>query len=39
MLIGIDHAFSFPQRYFEAHHSRPTGRRFLDDFQLALADR
>ena len=20
MLIGIDHAFSFPQRYFEAHH-------------------
>lgn len=33
MLIGIDHAFSFPQRYFEAHQLRPDWARFLDDFQ------
>ena len=31
-LVGIDHGFSFPLRYFEVHGSRPTGP-FLDDFQ------
>ena len=32
-LVGIDHGFSFPMRYFEEHglvHNWPT---FLDDFQ------
>ena len=24
-LIGIDHGFSFPLRYFEAHGLKPTG--------------
>jgi len=32
-LVGIDHGFSFPQRYFEAHHLPPDWRGFLDDFQ------
>jgi hypothetical protein len=32
-LVGIDHAFSFPQRYFEAHELLPDWPRFLDDFQ------
>ena len=34
MLIGIDHAFSFPLRYFEVHQLLPDWTRFLDDFQL-----
>jgi hypothetical protein len=33
-LVGIDHAFSFPLRYFEAHHLKPDWSEFLDDFQL-----
>ena len=33
-LVGIDHAFSFPLRYFEAHCIPPDWGRFLDDFQL-----
>ncbi len=32
-LIGIDHGFSFPLRYFEAHHLTPDWPKFLDDFQ------
>ena len=32
-LIGIDHGFSFPLRYFEAHRLLPDWSRFLDDFQ------
>lgn len=32
-LVGIDHAFSFPLRYFEAHHLPPDWPWFLDDFQ------
>lgn len=32
-LVGIDHAFSFPQRYFETHHIPPDWPTFLDDFQ------
>jgi hypothetical protein len=32
-LIGIDHGFSFPLRYFEAHHLPPDWPTFLDDFQ------
>ena len=32
-LVGIDHAFSFPLRYFEAHHLPPDWPAFLDDFQ------
>jgi hypothetical protein len=32
-LVGIDHGFSFPLRYFEAHHLRPDWPDFLDDFQ------
>ena len=31
-LVGIDHAFSFPLRYFEAHHLPPDWPAFLDDF-------
>jgi hypothetical protein len=31
--IGIDHAFSFPLRYFEAYHLPPDWPGFLDDFQ------
>ena len=32
-LVGIDHGFSFPLRYFEAHHLQPDWPSFLDDFQ------
>lgn len=32
-LVGIDHAFSFPQRYFEAHGLPPDWPHFLKDFQ------
>ena len=32
-LVGIDHGFSFPLRYFEAHGLEPDWPAFLDDFQ------
>jgi hypothetical protein len=32
-LVGIDHGFSFPLRYFEVHHLLPDWPIFLDDFQ------
>ena len=32
-LVGIDHGFSFPLRYFEVHHLSPDWPSFLDDFQ------
>ncbi len=32
-LVGIDHAFSFPLRYFEAYGLKPDWPAFLDDFQ------
>ena len=32
-LVGIDHGFSFPMRYFEAHGLQPEWHSFLDDFQ------
>jgi hypothetical protein len=32
-LVGIDHGFSFPLRYFETHHLKPDWLIFLDDFQ------
>jgi hypothetical protein len=32
-LVGIDHGFSFPLRYFEVHGLLPEWPRFLDDFQ------
>jgi hypothetical protein len=32
-LVGIDHAFSFPLRYFETHGLQPDWPAFLDDFQ------
>jgi hypothetical protein len=32
-LVGIDHAFSFPLRYFEKHGLLPAWDAFLDDFQ------
>ena len=32
-LVGIDHGFSFPLRYFEVHHLPPDWHEFLDDFQ------
>lgn len=32
-LVGIDHGFSFPLRYFEAHGLPPDWPGFLDDFQ------
>lgn len=32
-LVGIDHGFSFPLRYFEAHGLKPDWQAFLDDFQ------
>ena len=32
-LVGIDHAFSFPLRYFEVHWLKPDWPTFLDDFQ------
>ncbi len=32
-LVGIDHGFSFPLRYFETYHLLPDWTFFLDDFQ------
>jgi hypothetical protein len=32
-IVGIDHGFSFPIRYFEAHHLIPDWDSFLEDFQ------
>lgn len=32
-LVGVDHGFSFPVRYFEAHRLEPDWPAFLDDFQ------
>lgn len=32
-LVGIDHGFSLPLRYFEVHHLPPDWPSFLDDFQ------
>jgi hypothetical protein len=32
-LVGIDHGFSFPLRYFETHRLLPDWPSFLDDFQ------
>jgi hypothetical protein len=32
-LVGIDHGFSFPLRYFEMHRLKPDWAAFLDDFQ------
>ncbi|MCP5276925.1 MAG: hypothetical protein H6935_01015 [Thiobacillus sp.] len=32
-LVGIDHGFSFPIRYFEVHRLPPDWPAFLDDFQ------
>jgi hypothetical protein len=32
-LVGIDHGFSFPLRYFEVHRLPPDWPSFLDDFQ------
>ena len=32
-IIGIDHSFSFPIRYFEVHNLRQDWPAFLDDFQ------
>ena len=32
-LVGIDHGFSFPLRYFEVHGLAPEWPAFLDDFQ------
>ena len=32
-LVGIDHGFSFPLRYFETHRLDPDWTTFLDDFQ------
>ena len=32
-LVGIDHGFSFPLRYFEVHRLLPDWPSFLDDFQ------
>ena len=32
-LIGINHGFSFPMRYFEAYHLEPNWPNFLADFQ------
>jgi hypothetical protein len=31
-IVGIDHGFSFPLRYFEVHHLLPDWPKFLDDF-------
>ncbi len=33
-LVGIDHGFSFPLRYFEVHGLAPDWPAFLNDFQL-----
>jgi hypothetical protein len=32
-IVGIDHGFSFPLRYFEVHALKPDWPAFLDDFQ------
>lgn len=32
-VVGIDHAFSFPLRYFETHGLLPDWPKFLEDFQ------
>jgi len=32
-LVGIDHGFSFPLRYFEVNYLKPEWPAFLDDFQ------
>ena len=32
-LVGFDHGFSFPLRYFEVHGLKPDWSAFLDDFQ------
>jgi hypothetical protein len=32
-LVGIDHGFSFPLRYFEVHGLKPDWPAFLDDFR------
>lgn len=32
-IVGIDHGFSFPIRYFEAHHIPPDWDGFLEDFR------
>lgn len=32
-IVGIDHGFSFPLRYFEVYHLPPDWPSFLDDFQ------
>jgi hypothetical protein len=32
-LVGIDHGFSFPLRYFQTHHLPLNWPAFLDDFQ------
>jgi hypothetical protein len=32
-IIGIDHGFSFPRRYFDEHHLPYDWTAFLDDFQ------
>ena len=32
-LVGIDHGFSFPKRYFETHGLKPDWPAFLEDFQ------
>ncbi|MGH9482017.1 MAG: hypothetical protein ACRD1L_07970 [Terriglobales bacterium] len=32
-LVGIDHAFSFPENYFERHGRKRDWPAFLDDFQ------
>ncbi len=32
-LVGMDHGFSFPLRYFEVHRLLPDWPAFLDDFQ------
>ena len=32
-LVGIDHGFSFPRRYFDHHRLPPDWPAFLDDFQ------
>jgi hypothetical protein len=32
-LVGVDHGFSFPLHYFEAHRLKPDWPTFLDDFQ------
>ena len=32
-IVGIDHGFSFPLRYFEVHRLPPDWPTFLEDFQ------